>query len=88
MASPDDVAKLEFHVTSCEPCQRQLQSYISVRNFVARVEQPGLPPDLVLETRVRLSQERHRNYLARFENRVSNTLRPIALPAIVDPFAA
>ncbi len=82
MASPDEIQKLEQHVTTCEPCQRQLQSYISVRNFVARVEQPALPVDLVLETRVRLSQERHKNYLERFENRVSNTLRPLALPAL------
>src|SRR5262249_40733712 len=82
MASPDEIQKLDLHVTSCEPCQRQLQSYISVRNFVARIDRPAPPPDLALETRVRLSQERHRNYLERFENRVSNTLKPLALPAI------
>src|SRR5438876_969835 len=79
MASPDEIQKLEVHVIACAPCQRQLQSYISVRNFLARVEQPGLPADLALETRVRLSQDRHRNYLERFENRVSNALKPLAL---------
>jgi hypothetical protein len=82
MASPEEAERLQIHVTHCQPCQRQLQSYISVRNFLARVEQPALPEDLVLESRVRLSQERHRNYLERFENRVSNTLRPLALPAL------
>src|SRR5207249_3807470 len=30
----------------------------------------------------RLSQDRHRNYLERFENRVSNALKPLALPAL------
>jgi len=82
MATAGEVEKLELHVTTCEPCQRQLQSYISIRNLLTRVEQPAIPVDLVLETRVRLSQERHNNYLERFENRVSNMLRPIALPAI------
>ena len=82
MASADEVQQLEGHVTQCEPCQRQLQSYISVRNFVARVDHPAQPVDMVLETRVRLSQERHRNYLERFENRVSNILKPLALPAL------
>jgi hypothetical protein len=82
MASPSEVARLELHLMTCEPCQRQLQSFISVRNFLARVEQPVPPEDLALDTRVRLSQERHRNYIERLENRLSNVLRPLALPAI------
>jgi len=82
MASPDEVARLELHLNSCEPCHRQLQSYISIRNFIARAPQAVPPIDLVLETRVKLSQERHRNYLARLENRLSNILKPIAIPAI------
>jgi len=82
MATPEEIAKLELHLNACEPCQRQLQSYISIRNFIARAPQPVPPVDLVLETRVRLSQERHRNYLARLENRLANVLKPIAIPAI------
>ena len=82
MASPSEVAKLELHLMKCEPCQRQLQSFISIRNFIGRVERPEAPEDLVLNTRVRLSQERHKNYLERLENRLSNVLRPLALPAI------
>jgi hypothetical protein len=82
MATPEEVAKLELHLNACEPCQRQLQSYISIRNFVARASQPLPPMDLVLETRVKLSQERHKNYLARLENRLANVLKPIAIPAI------
>jgi hypothetical protein len=82
MATPEEVAKLELHLTACEPCQRQLQSYISIRNFIARAPQVAPPVDLVLQTRVRLSQERHNNYLARLENRLANILKPIAIPAI------
>jgi Putative zinc-finger len=82
MCTSEEVEKLECHLNTCEPCQRQLQSYISVRNLLTRVEQPAPPVDLVLDTRVKLSQERHRNYLATLENRLSNILKPIAIPAI------
>jgi hypothetical protein len=82
MASPSEVAKLELHLVTCEPCQRQLQSFISIRNFLGRGERPAPPEDLALDTRVRLSQERHKNYIERLENRLSNVLRPLALPAI------
>src|SRR5262245_66049290 len=67
MALPSEVAKLELHLVNCEPCQRQLQSFISIRNFLTRVERPVPPEDLALDTRVRLSQERHKNYIERLE---------------------
>jgi hypothetical protein len=82
MCTPEEVSTLENHLSACPPCQRQLQSYISVRNLLVCVEQPAPPVDLALDTRVKLSQERHRNYLATLENRLSNILRPIAFPAI------
>jgi hypothetical protein len=82
MATPVETARLELHLNSCEPCQRQLQSFISIRNLLSRVEQPDLPEDHVLGTRVRLSQERNKNYLERLENRLGNILKPIAIPAI------
>jgi hypothetical protein len=82
MATPEEVAHLELHLNTCQPCQRQLQSFISIRNLLTRVEQPAPPEDLVLDTRVKLSQERNRNYLARLENHLSNILKPIAIPAI------
>ena len=82
MASPAEVETLELHLTHCEPCQRQLQSFISIRSLLTRMEQPAPPRDLILDTRVKLSQERHRNYLEKLENRVSDILKPIAIPAI------
>src|SRR5882757_10579093 len=79
MATAEEVAQLELHLNSCEPCHRQLQSFISVRSLLTRVEQPEAPEDSVLNVRVRLSQERNKNYLARLENRLSNVLKPIAI---------
>jgi anti-sigma factor RsiW len=83
MASPENAERVESHVTACEPCQRQLQSYISMRNLVAGIEAPPLPEDLVLETRVRLSHARNRNFLMRFENRISNLLKPMVVPVLL-----
>jgi hypothetical protein len=82
MATADEIEKLQKHLATCEPCQRQLQSFISIRSLLARSERPDLPVDLVLGTRVKLSQERHSNYAERLENRISDILKPIAIPAI------
>jgi hypothetical protein len=46
------------------------------------VEHPSAPEDLVLDTRVKLSQERNKNYFERLENRIGNVLKPLAIPAI------
>jgi hypothetical protein len=82
MATAEETERLEAHVSICRPCQRQLQSFISIRSLLARIEQPGLPEDLALETRVKLSHERNKNFLVRLENRLSITLKPIAIPAL------
>ena len=44
MATPDEASRLEAHLQYCDPCGRQLQSFISVRSLLARAEQPGSSP--------------------------------------------
>src|SRR5215831_10579613 len=83
MVTAEETERVESHVAVCEPCQRQLQSYISMRSLIACVEAPPLPEDMVLETRVRLSQERNKNFLVRFENRLNNVLKPMVVPALL-----
>ena len=83
MATPNEEFQVERHLSSCEPCQRQLQSYISVKNFLLDVEAPIVPPDLGLELRVRLSHARHSDRFQCIRTRLSNSLRPIALPALL-----
>ena len=53
MVTAQEAERVESHVATCQPCQRQLQSYISMRSLVARIEAPPVPEDMVLETRVR-----------------------------------
>ena len=81
MATPGEGEALQVHMAGCEPCQRQLQSLISLRGLLTRMEQPNPPEDLVLETRVRLSHARNENFLRQLQTRLSNFLRPIAIPA-------
>jgi hypothetical protein len=83
MVTADEADRLESHVAACQPCQRQLQSYISMRSLVARIDVPPMPEDMVLETRVRLSHARNNNFLVRFENRLNNFLRPMIVPALL-----
>jgi len=83
MVTADEADRLESHVAACQPCQRQLQSYISMRSLVARIDVPPMPEDMVLETRVRLSHARNNNFLVRFENRLNNFLRPMIVPAVL-----
>ena len=56
MATLREAECLELHLSACRPCQRQLQSLISMRGLLARMEKPSIPQDLVLESRVRLSR--------------------------------
>jgi hypothetical protein len=83
MVTPKQAEQVESHVTVCGPCQRQLQSYISIRSLVARIEVPPMPEDMILETRVELSHARNTNFIARFENRLSNILKPIVVPVLL-----
>jgi hypothetical protein len=83
MVTADEAERLESHVAACEPCQRQLQSFISMRSLVARIDVPPMPEDMVLETRVRLSHARNNNFLVRLENRLNNFLRPMIVPALL-----
>jgi len=83
MVTADEAERLESHVAACAPCQRQLQSFISMRSLVARIDVPPMPEDMVLETRVRLSHARNTNFLVRLENRLNNFLRPMIVPALL-----
>jgi hypothetical protein len=82
MVTASEAERLDIHVARCRPCRRQLQSYKSMRSLLARIEKPPVPEDMVLETRVRLSQERNKNFLVRFENRLHYLLKPVVVPAL------
>src|ERR1051326_1420205 len=83
MVTPQQAEGLESHVRHCDPCRRQLQSFISMRSLMARIETPALPEDLVLETRVRLSHARNTNLLVRLENRLNYLLKPMVVPVLL-----
>ena len=82
MVTAAESESLEVHVSCCQACQRQLQSYKSMRSLLSRMERPPLPGDMVLETRVRLSQQRNKNFRARFENRLNYVFKPLVIPAL------
>src|SRR5258708_7593604 len=80
MVSGGEAERVETHVAHCEPCHRQLQSFISMRSLVARIEVPAPPEDMVLETRVLLSRARNKNFMLRWENRINYVLKPLVVP--------
>lgn len=83
MVTVEETERLELHLSVCQPCRRQLQTFVSMRSLLARIEKPALPEDMVLETRVKLSHERNRNFLVRFENRLNYILKPVVVPALL-----
>ena len=83
MVTVEEAECLQLHVSSCHPCRRQLQTFVSMRSLLARMEKPALPEDMVLETRVKLSHERNKNFLVRFENRLNYVLKPVVVPALL-----
>jgi hypothetical protein len=82
MVTAVEAETVHGHVCVCDPCRRQLQSLISMRSLLTRMDKPPVPEDLILESRVRLSQERNRNLLVRLETRFNNILKPLAIPAM------
>jgi len=74
---------LFFKKTASKVEDKQLQTFISMRSLLARIEKPAPPEDMVLEARVKLSHERNRNFLVRFENRLNYVLKPIVVPALL-----
>jgi hypothetical protein len=82
MTSPEEVVRLEAHLVECAPCKRQLQSLISLRNMLARIEPVAPPEDLVLDTRVKLSQVRNRSYFDWLDAQLNNVLKPLAMPVL------
>jgi hypothetical protein len=82
MAEPEESRALESHLDTCEPCQRQLHSYISLRSMMASVEPMSPPEDLVMDTRVRLSHARSGGLFDRIEALMVNVLKPVVIPAV------
>ena len=82
MAEPEESQILESHLDTCEPCQRQLHSYISLRSMMASIEPVRPPEDLVMDTRVRLSHARSGSIFDRIESLVVNVLKPVVVPAV------
>jgi putative zinc finger protein len=82
MVTAVEAETVHAHVSTCDPCRRQLQILISMRSLLTRMDMPAVPTDLVLASRVRLSQERNKNLLVKFETRFNNILRPLAIPVI------
>jgi hypothetical protein len=82
MAEPEESQTLESHLDTCEPCQRQLHSYISLRSLMASIEPVRPPEDLVLDTRVRLSHARSGGLFDRIEALLVNVLKPVVIPAV------
>jgi hypothetical protein len=83
MVSGGEAERVQTHVARCQPCQRQLQSFISMRSLVARIEVPAPPEDMILETRVLLSRARNNNFLLRWENRINYVLKPLVVPVLL-----
>jgi hypothetical protein len=83
MVTTEEAEHLRSHVSECAPCARQLQAFISLRTLVAGVEPVPVPEDLQLDTRLRLSRERRPNDRNRWQARVDNILKPLAVPAVM-----
>jgi anti-sigma factor RsiW len=81
MVTPEEAERLRAHLFDCAPCGRQLQSFISLRNLMAGSELRPVPEDLQLDIRVKLSRERLPNARDRWQARVDNILKPLAVPA-------
>jgi hypothetical protein len=82
MVTPEEAECLREHLFDCAPCARQLQCFVSLRNLMAGSEPIPVPEDLQLDIRVKLSRERLPNARDRWQARIDNILKPLAVPAV------
>jgi len=82
MVTGEESECLRRHVSECARCERQLRSFVSLRSVMAAVEPVPVPEDLQLDTRVRLSRVRADNQRERWQSRIDNILKPLAVPAV------
>lgn len=86
MTGLEETKLFEDHVEDCQPCQRQLQGYVSLRNVLRSTEEPATPGDLAFRIRLKLSRERSAGRFAigeRFRLWASHAARAFAFPAAV-----
>ncbi len=86
MTGPQETKLFEGHVEGCQPCQRQLQGYVSLRNVLRSTGEPPAPTDLAFRIRLKLSRERSAGRFAlgeRFRLWASHAARAFAFPAVV-----
>ena len=83
MVNPEEEERLRSHLPQCASCSRQLQAFISLRNLIAGSETVPVPEDLQLDARLKLSRERRPNDRNRWQARVDNILKPLAVPAVM-----
>ncbi len=78
---PETVRSVRYHLSYCAACGEEFERGQMVQADLRRFPRRGVPPDLALRLRVRLSQQLHRNLLGRLWVRIENALRPVLLPA-------
>ena len=81
LCPPEVVRSIRFHLTYCEPCHEELETWEALRDDLRALPRRRVPPELALRLRVELSQRLHRNVLMRLWVHVENALRPLLLPA-------
>ena len=78
---PEVLRSIRYHLAYCEPCREELRRWQTVQEDLGSLARRRVSADLALRLRVMMSQQLHRNLLARLWVRLENLLRPNLLPA-------
>ena len=81
LCGSETLRSIRFHLTYCAACREELDRWQTVQADLRTLPRQRVPPELALKLRVWLSQELHRNFLARWLVRLENALQPLLLPA-------
>jgi anti-sigma factor RsiW len=78
---PEALRSIRFHLAYCESCQEELHRWQAVQADLRSLPRRQVSPELGLRLRVLMSQQLHRNIIARLWVRLENLLQPLLLPA-------
>ncbi len=80
--------EVRAHLSECARCRGEYDLWRRVQGKLRALPRFQVPPEVALQVRVRISQERHRNLLDRWRVRLDNAVRPLLIPSITGALTA
>jgi len=81
VCDPQALKSIRFHLSYCDPCRSELETWETMRADLRDLTRLQVPPEVALRMRVEVSRAVHRKVLDWLRVWLDNVLQPMLLPA-------